>query len=228
MTDPVSPRIYGAGLLESADIFDRVINKRDLGISPWSQARLQPASYEMTLGSKFRVFSPVVTEIDPLHPGDYTVLIDIDDNEQEWYDQGYYSLLPGEFILGSSRETFTFPTDLAGELTGKSSIGRLGLQVHATAGFFDPGFSGTATLEISNLARVPVRLRSGLVIAQMRFVSMSRPSEWAYGHKSRNSHYQGQFGPTPSRLGEAPIGQLQIPGEDWSKYERPERSGTGR
>jgi dCTP deaminase len=207
------------GLLESADIFDRVINHRDLIIRPWSQDRLQPASYEMALGSKFRVFSPVVTEIDPDFPGDYTQLIDIDDNEQEWYDQGYYLLLPGEFILGSSVEVFTFPNDLAGELTGKSSIGRLGLQVHATAGFFDPGFNGTATLEISNLARVPIRLRSGLVIAQMRFVSLSRPSEWAYGHQSRNSHYQGQFGPTPSRYGQAPIGQLRIPGEDWSKYD---------
>jgi dCTP deaminase len=220
-------RIYGAGLLESADIFDRVINKRDLGISPWSQACLQPASYEMRLGPRFRVFNPVVTEIDPLHPGEYTQLVNIDDNEQEWYDQGYYPLLPGEFILGSSVETFSFPNDLAGELTGKSSIGRLGLQVHATAGFFDPGFNGTATLEISNLARVPIKLWPDMLIAQMRFVSLSRPSEWAYGHESRNSHYQGQSGPTPSRLGQAPIGQLQIPGEDWTKYERTERSGAG-
>jgi dCTP deaminase len=214
-------RIYGAGLLESADIFDRVINKRDLGIKPWSQARLQPASYEMTLASQFRVFSPVVTEIDPDFPGDYTQLIDVDDNEQEWYDQGYYLLLPGEFILGSSVEVFTFPNDLAGELTGKSSIGRLGLQVHATAGFFDPGFSGTATLEISNLARVPIRLRSGLVIAQMRFVSMSRPSEWAYGHPERNSHYQHQHGPTDSRTGR--MGQLRLPGVQWEAYERESR-----
>jgi dCTP deaminase len=233
---------HGVGLLESSDIFHRVINEKGsqrIGITPWEQERLQPASYEMALGSKFRVFSPVMTEIDPEFPGDYTQLIDIDDNEQEWYDQGYYLLLPGEFILGSSVETFTFPSDVAGELTGKSSIGRLGLQVHATAGFFDPGFRGTATLEISNLARVPIRLRSGLVIAQMRFVTLSRPSEWAYGHPSRHSHYQGQNGPTPSRHGsrltikrpeEVPeqiAEQLQIPGEDWSKYERHEWSGTG-
>lgn len=232
-------RIYGAGLLESADIFDRVVNRRDLGIVPWERERLQPASYEMALGSKFLYFNPLVTVIDPLALEDYTLSANIDDDEQPWYDAGYYLLRPGEFILGSSVETFTFPPDLAGELTGKSSIGRLGLQVHATAGFFDPGFSGTATLEISNISPVPVKLWPGLLVAQMRFVSMSRPSEWAYGHPERNSHYQGQGGPTPSRYGQAPLltvkrpeevpgqimEQLQIPGEDWSKYERHERSG---
>ena len=215
------------GLLESADIFNRVVNQKDLGITPWERERLQPASYEMALSSRFLIFDPLVEVIDPLKLGEYTRWVNIDDDEQPWYDAGYYLLRPGEFILGSSVETFTFPPDLAGELTGKSSIGRLGLQVHATAGFFDPGFSGTATLEISNISPCAIKLWPGLLVAQMRFVTMSRPSEWAYGHPSRNSHYQGQSGATPSRYGQPPIGQLQIPGEDWSKYEHAQRSGPG-
>jgi dCTP deaminase len=220
-------KIYGSGLLESADIFHRVINSKDLQIVPWEQERLQPASYEMALGSKFLIFDPLVSVIDPLAlPERYMKTVDIDDDEQPWYDPGYYLIRPGEFILGSSVETFTFPNDVAGELTGKSSIGRLGLQVHATAGFFDPGFSGTATLEISNISPVPIKLTPGLLVAQMRFVSMTRPSEWAYGHPHRRSHYQGQNGPTPSRYGQPHIGQLQIPGEDWSKYEHAQRSGS--
>ena len=190
-------------LLESADIFHRVVNEQGsqhIGIVPWECERLQPASYEMALGSQFRIFDPLLEVIDPLDLKDYTKLINVDDDEQPYYDAGYYLLHPGEFILGSSVETFTFPTDLAGELTGKSSVGRVGLQVHVTAGFFDPGFSGTATLEIVNLAPVPIKLWPGLLVAQMRFVTLSRPSEWAYGHENRHSHYQDQSGPTPSRM----------------------------
>jgi dCTP deaminase len=201
-----------------------------LGIDPWEQTRLQPASYEIALASQFRIFDPLVEVIDPLDPKDYTRLANIDDDEQPWYDAGYYLLRPGEFVLGSSVEAFTFPSDLAGELTGKSSIGRLGIQVHSTAGFFDPGFNGTCTLEISNLSPVPVKLWPGLIIAQMRFYVLSRPSELAYGHPSRNSHYQNQSGPTPARpqttspirpLRQEEYEQLQLPGVDWSEYERP-------
>lgn len=215
------------GLLESADIFKRVVNDQDLHITPWERERLQPASYEMALGSTFRIFDPLVEVIDPLDLDDYTRLINLDDDEQQWYDAGYYLLRPGEFILGSSIETFSFPADLAGELTGKSSIGRLGLQVHATAGFFDPGFSGTATLEISNISPVPIKLWPGLLVAQMRFVTLSRPSEWAYGHPERRSHYQGQDGPTPARMSRLARPQvrlleeqLELPGVQWGSYDR--------
>jgi dCTP deaminase len=219
------------GLLESADIFNRVVNDGDLKITPWERERLQPASYEMALGSRFLVFDPLVDVIDPLALGNYTREVNIDDDEQPYYDAGYYLLRPGEFILGSSVETFTFPPDLAGELTGKSSIGRLGLQVHATAGFFDPGFNGVATLEISNISPCAIKLWPGLLVAQMRFVTMTRPSEWAYGHPERHSHYQGQAGPTPSRIPPRPqvrlleSEQLQIPGVDWDKYEHAQRRG---
>ena len=213
-------------ILESGDIFNRRINKRDLGIDPWDLKRLQPASYEISLSPQFLIFDPTITFIDSEHPGDYTRWVNIDDDEQPWYDLGAYILRPGEFVLGSSVEVFTFPDDLAGELTGRSSIGRMGIQVHSTAGFFDPGFNGTATLEISNISPVPIRLRPGLVIAQMRFVKLSRASQWAYGHPERRNHYQGQRGPTPSRLGQEdlvrPIKdvQLQLPGVDWSQYEK--------
>jgi len=205
------------GLLESVDIFNRRINHKSghslhLGIDPWHLDRLQPASYEMSLGPRLRVFDPHLKYLDPTNLVEYTQEVDIEGIE--WY------LRPGEFVLGSSMETFSFPADLAGELTGKSSIGRLGLQVHATAGFFDPGFKGTATLEISNISPVSIRLVPGLIIAQMRFVTLSRASEWPYGHPQRRSHYQGQDGPTSSRYGQAPIGQLQLPGVEWAEYER--------
>jgi len=227
-------RIYGSGLLESADIFNRRVNvppshkSEHLGIVPWEKERLQPASYEIALGSQFRVFDPLVEVIDPLDVKDYTKLVNIDDSEQEWYDVGYYLLRPGEFVLGTSVETFTFPYDIAGELTGKSRIGRMGIQVHSTAGFFDPGFNGTATLEISNLSPVPVKLTPGLIIAQMKFWMMSRPSEWPYGHPERRNNYQNQFGPTPARqtarpqvrlLEDVQHEQLQLPGVDWKQYE---------
>jgi dCTP deaminase len=217
--------MWGGALLESADIFNRRVNVGDLGIVPWERERLQPASYEMALGSKFLTFDPLIETLDPTNLVEYTKWVNIDDDEQPWYDAGYYLLRPGEFILGSSVETFTFPPDIAGELTGKSSIGRLGLQVHATAGFFDPGFSGTATLEISNISPCNIKLTPGLLVAQMRFVTMSRPSEWAYGHPERGSHYQNQNGPTPSRMNAKPQvrvlheEQLQLPGVDWSQYE---------
>jgi dCTP deaminase len=210
-------------ILESADIFNRRINVKDLGIVPWEKERLQPASYEIALGSQFRVFDPTVLVIDASNPGEYTKLVNVDDDEQPWYDLGYYLLRPGEFILGSSVETFTFPPDLAGEITGRSSIGRIALQVHVTAGYIDPGFSGTVTLEIANLSPVPIMLRPGLLIAQMKFFKLSRTSQWAYGHPERGSHYQHQNGPTASRLGQKenqrPIEQLQLPGVDWAKWD---------
>jgi dCTP deaminase len=209
-------------ILEQADIFDRVVNKHDLKIQPWEWERLQPASYELALSARFLIFDPTVEIIDPLALGSYTREINIDDNEQPYYDQGYLVLHPGEFLLGSSVETFTFPNDLAGELTGKSSLGRLGLQVHATAGFFDPGFKGTATLEMSNVSRLPIRLWPGMLVAQMRFLRLSRASEMPYGSPALNSHYQNQDGPTASRYGAT--GQLQLPGVNWGLYEDQDRS----
>jgi dCTP deaminase len=221
-------------ILEQADIFHRVVNKRDLAIVPWEAQRLQPASYELALSSRFLIFDPTVEVIDPLSLGTYTREINIDDNEQPYYDQGYLVLHPGEFVIGATVESIGFPFDLVGILNGKSSLGRLGLQVHATAGFFDPGFHGTATLEMSNVSRLPIRLWPGMLVAQMAFFMLSRETTVPYGDPTLRSRYQDQTGPTASRYSNGPmtrvrpvdmslseIGeaeQLQIPGVDWSKY----------
>jgi dCTP deaminase len=220
-------------ILEQGDIFDRMVNKKTLEIRPWEQERLQPASYELALSSRFLLFDPTVEVIDPLDLGDYTTEVNIDDNEGKYYDQGYLVLHPGEFVLGSSVEVFRFPNDLCGHLGGKSSLGRLGLQVHATAGFFEPGFYGTATLELSNVCRLPIRLWPGMLVAQMFFEKLSRVSEKPYGSPGLHSRYQGQSGPTASRFSEKrptarirELGgfsgdpeQLRLPGVQWEDYE---------
>jgi dCTP deaminase len=209
-------------ILEQADIFHRVINKRDLGITPWETGRLQPASYELALSPRFLVFDPTVEIIDPLALGDYTREINIDDNEQPYYDQGYLVLHPGEFVIGATVESFRFPNDLVGMLNGKSSLGRLGLQIHATAGFFDPGFCGTATLEMSNVSRLPIRLHPGMLVAQMAFHGLSRTTETPYGSHGLQSRYQNQNGPTASRYSRLPDPeQPRLPGVDWDQYDKP-------
>jgi dCTP deaminase len=213
-------------ILEQADIFKRVVNDHDLGITPWERDRLQPASYELALSPRFLIFDPTVEVIDPLALGTYTREINVDDNEQPYYDQGYLVLHPGEFIIGSTVESIRFPRDLVGILNGKSSLGRLGLQVHATAGFFDPGFCGTATLEMSNVSRLPIRLHPGMLVAQMAFFQLSRPTQMPYGSHELHSRYQHQDGPTASRYTGNPIRlledahQLRLPGVDWEKYDR--------
>jgi len=117
-------------------------------------------------------------------------------------------------------ETLQFPNDLVGILNGKSSLGRLGLQIHATAGFFDPGFHGTATLEMANVSRLPIRLHPGMLVAQMAFYRLSRPTTMPYGSRGLQSHYQGQNGPTASRYSKRPDPeQLRLPGVEWDQYE---------
>ena len=221
-------------ILSDKDIFSRVVNFKDLKITPWEWERLQPASYELALSARFLVFDPTVEIIDPLNLGDYTREINVDDNEQPYYDQGYLVLHPGDFVIGSSVETVEFPNDLVGRLNGKSSLGRLGLQIHATAGYFDPGFKGTATLELSNVSRLPIRLWPGMLVAQMSFEKLVQPTETPYGSPTLNSRYQGQSGPTASRYSKEhatvefrEIGgysgdakQPQLPGVQWEDYER--------
>jgi dCTP deaminase len=108
-------------------------------------------------------------------------------------------LHPGEFVLGSTLECCTLPDDLAGRLEGKSSLGRLGLLTHSTAGFIDPGFSGHITLELSNVANLPITLWPGMKIGQLCLLRLTSPAEHPYGSASVGSKYQGQRGPTPSR-----------------------------
>lgn len=163
-------------------------------ITPWDDAMVQPASYDVRLGHSFRVFhNHRVTSIDLKDPpGNLTEQVVIGDDEP-------FAIHPGEFVLGRTLETVTIADDLVARIEGKSSLGRLGLIVHATAGFVDPGFSGSLTLEITNLTRVPIILWPNLPIAQLSFMQMDRPAERPYGHPELGSHYHGQLDATESR-----------------------------
>ncbi|MGO4132719.1 dCTP deaminase [Janibacter sp. RAF20_2_2] len=163
-------------------------------LDPWDPTMVQPSSVDVRLDKFFRLFDnhkyPV---IDPAaDQPDLTRLIEVEP------DEGFV-LHPGEFVLGSTLETVSLADDLAARVEGKSSLGRLGLLTHATAGFVDPGFSGHVTLELSNVATLPIRLWPGMKIGQLCFFRLSSPAEHPYGSAAFGSHYQGQRGPTASR-----------------------------
>lgn len=163
-------------------------------IEPYDPSLVQPASVDVRLGRQFRVMrTNRLTHIDPMTANDGLMdVVDVPDSEQ-------FVLHPGEFALGHTAETFTLPDDLVGIVNGKSSLGRLGLQVHATAGYVDPCFSGTIVLELSNVATLPIVLRPGMKVAQMVFSKMDRAAERPYGHPDLGSKYQGQSGAQESR-----------------------------
>jgi len=119
--------------------------------------------------------------------------------EVEIDDERPFILHPGEFVLGSTLERVTLPDDLVARLEGKSSLGRLGLLIHSTAGFIDPGWDGHVTLELSNVANLPITIYHGMKIGQISFMQLSEPTSTPYGSASLGSKYQGQRGPTPSR-----------------------------
>ena len=180
-------------LLSDRDIRAEIDGGRVV-LDPWDAAMVQPSSVDVRLDKFFRLFDnhkyPV---IDPAaDQPDLTRLIEVEP------DEGFV-LHPGEFVLGSTLETVTLPDDLAARVEGKSSLGRLGLLTHATAGFVDPGFSGHVTLELSNVATLPIRLWPGMKIGQLCFFRLSSPAEHPYGSAAYGSHYQGQRGPTASR-----------------------------
>lgn len=155
---------------------------------------LQPSSIDIRLDRYFRVFnSHMYTHIDPgMEQASLTTEYECPPGEP-------FVLHPGEFVLGSTYECVSLPDDLASRAEGKSSLGRLGLLVHATAGFVDPGFSGHVTLELSNVATLPIRLWPGMKIGQLCFIRMSSSAEVPYGTGRLGSRYQGQRGPTASR-----------------------------
>lgn len=167
-----------------------------IGIKPLHKEQLQPASYDVRLGSEFRVFDESLHPyIDTRNiPRDLTKKIRIADIEKP------FIIHPGQFVLGVSMEYFSFGPAFAGRLEGRSSLGRIGLVVHSTAGFFDPGFEGTATLEMTNIARIPILLYIGQRVAQMSFIKLSSPSARPYGHPERDSKYQHQVSPTQSKI----------------------------
>ena len=180
-------------LLSDGDLRKEIESGR-LRLDPWDPAMLQPSSIDVRLDRQFRVFqNSRYTHIDPAQQQDeLTSLVEPLNGEP-------FVLHPGEFVLGSTLELCTLPDDLAGRLEGKSSLGRLGLLTHSTAGFIDPGFSGHITLELSNVANLPITLWPGMKIGQLCILRLTSPAEHPYGSARAGSKYQGQRGPTPSR-----------------------------
>jgi len=162
-------------------------------IDPWDRELVQPASVDLRLGSSFRVFHNHRTSAIDLRdpPTNLTEQITVQDGEA-------FVIHPGEFCLGATLEYVELPDDIVARIEGKSSLGRLGLIVHATAGFCDPGWKGTLTLELNNLTRVPIKLYPALAIAQLSFMALDAPARRPYG---LGSHYQGQVEATESRYG---------------------------
>src|SRR3954467_12226666 len=165
-----------------------------LGLAPYDEAMVQPSSVDVRLDRYFRVFANHrYTHIDPaVAQDDLTEQLEPEGEEP-------FILHPGEFVLGSTLEVITLGNDLAARLEGKSSLGRLGLLTHSTAGFIDPGFSGHVTLELSNVANLPIKLYPGMKIGQICVLPLTSPAEHPYGSSIYGSRYQDQRGPTPSR-----------------------------
>jgi len=163
-------------------------------VEPFTDAMIQPSSVDVRLDRFFRVFeNHKYSVIDPsIEQSDLTREVAVNDDE-------FFILHPGEFVLASTFEVITLPDDIAGRLEGKSSLGRLGLLTHSTAGFIDPGFSGHITLELSNVANLPVKLFPGMKIGQLCLIKLSSTAEHPYGSALYGSRYQGQRGPTPSK-----------------------------
>jgi dCTP deaminase len=180
-------------LLSDRDLRAEIESGR-VGVDPYDPDLIQPSSIDLRLDRYFRVFqNHRYGHIDPAEAQeDLTELIEPSGNEP-------FILHPGEFVLGSTYETVSLPDDLAGRLEGKSSLGRLGLLTHSTAGFIDPGFTGHVTLELSNVATLPIKLWPGMKIGQLCLLRMTSAAEHPYGSAKAGSRYQGQRGPTPSR-----------------------------
>jgi len=175
----------------------RLVEQGRIGIEPYEPELMQPSSLDVRVDRYFRVFRnsryPFIDV--KAQQEDLTEVVEVEDEEA-------FILHPGEFVLGSTLERVTLPDDLVARLEGKSSLGRLGLLIHSTAGFIDPGWDGHVTLELSNVANLPITIYPGMKIGQLSFVQLSEPAERPYGSKGIGSKYQGQRGPTPSRYGQ--------------------------
>ena len=163
-------------------------------IEPFDAACVQPSSIDVKLSNLFRVFRNHTAAVLDVKK-DLTGLTELVDVPAD----GCFLLHPGEFVLGSTLERVGVPDDLVARVEGKSSLGRLGLVIHSTAGFIDAGFDGHVTLELANLANLPITLYPGMKIGQISFITMTSPAENPYGSGAKGSKYQGQRGPTPSR-----------------------------
>lgn len=180
-------------LLSDRDILSELDAGR-VQLEPLEREMIQPSSIDVRLDGYFRVFdNHKYPHIDPAaDQSDLTRMVEVKGDET-------FVLHPGEFVLGSTYELVTLPDDVAARLEGKSSLGRLGLLTHSTAGFIDPGFSGHVTLELANVATLPIKLYPGMKIGQLCFFRLSSPAEHPYGSEKYGSRYQGQRGPTASR-----------------------------
>ena len=180
-------------LLSDRDIRIELDSGR-IGLDPLDLDMVQPSSVDVRLDRFFRLFdNHKYQHIDPaMDQPDLTRLVEVDSTEA-------FVLHPGEFVLGATFEVVSLPDDVAARLEGKSSLGRLGLLTHSTAGFIDPGFSGHVTLELSNVATLPITLWPGMKIGQLCFFRLTSPAEHPYGSEKYGSRYQGQRGPTASR-----------------------------
>jgi dCTP deaminase len=194
--------VFGRGLSYAAPpvvLSDRTIREEiesgRIVIDPFEASNVQPSSVDVRVDRQFRVFHnaryPYIDVRQPMD--DLTELVEISDDEP-------FILHPGEFVLGQTLERVTLPDDLVARLEGKSSLGRLGLLIHSTAGFVDSGFSGNLTLELSNVANLPITIYYGMPIGQISFMRMDGPVERPYGSGEAGSKYQGQAEPTPSRF----------------------------
>jgi dCTP deaminase len=166
-----------------------------IAFDPFDPSLVQPSSVDMRVDRKFRVFHnarrPFIDVREPME--DLTELVEVNGDEP-------FILHPGEFVLGQTLERVRLPDDVVARLEGKSSLGRLGLLIHSTAGFVDAGFEGNLTLELSNVANLPITIYYGMPIGQISFMRMDSPVESPYGTGETGSKYQGQAEPTPSRF----------------------------
>lgn len=172
----------------------RLLAEGRIGIDPYDAELMQPSSVDVRVDRYFRVFrNSRYPYIDvKQEQEELTELVEIDDETP-------FILHPGEFVLGSTLERVRLPDDVVARLEGKSSLGRLGLLIHSTAGFIDPGWDGHVTLELSNVANLPITIYHAMKIGQISFMQMTEPADTPYGSGALGSKYQGQQGPTPSR-----------------------------
>ena len=172
----------------------RLLAEGRLEIDPYDEALLQPSSVDVRVDRFFRVFHnnryPFIDV--KVEQAELTELVEVEEEHP-------FVLHPGEFVLGSTLERIRLPDDLVARLEGKSSLGRLGLLIHSTAGFIDPGWDGHVTLELSNVANLPITIYHGMKIGQISFMQLSEAADHPYGSGDLGSKYQGQMGPTPSR-----------------------------
>jgi len=180
-------------MLSDVDI-KRALDEKLIEVSPLDEAYIQPSSIDLRVGSEFRVFeNHKYSHIDPkADQDDLTTLVTATIEEP-------FVLHPGEFVLGTTFERVTLSNKVVARLEGKSSLGRIGLLIHSTAGFVDPGFAGYLTLELSNVANLPIKIYPEMKIGQISFYYLNSPSESEYGSEAYGSKYQGQEGPTPSK-----------------------------